>query len=352
MGSSAARRAVLLLATCEAHTEAPQLQAQPLARASVELQQEAEDEETLEAQLVPKALVEEATDANAPALPPPRIISRSATTVTVWPQPLPQVQKQTDNDDGYADADDRTSRRPHTYRVYGKQAGAGTAVSLTNDDFDGLGVDISASVVESGAAGAVAIVRGLEPNERYVFAVAAYDEKGALIGRIGATSTQVVTALPLPLLLLWGDLCVAACSVGWGNTSRVRRALGTAAMPAGGALHHLVESAAAQAARSTARRIASDAAAVMMQTSPAQMAKTARVGGVADARGMPAHAGAAASGAAGAGTVGAGTACRRWPRRRRSRGVRELHARLTPTTPMTPTLPPREGGRGSDLLQG
>lgn len=50
--------------------------------------------------------------------------------------------------------------------MYGKPEGAGTAVSLTNIGYAGLGVPIPYNA-ETGVCGAVAI-RGLTPNESYV----------------------------------------------------------------------------------------------------------------------------------------------------------------------------------------
>lgn len=50
-------------------------------------------------------------------------------------------------------------------------------------------------------------ISGLEPNQKYTFAVAAYDAQGNLIGNsIGDTSRPVLASLPLPLLSAWAHL--------------------------------------------------------------------------------------------------------------------------------------------------
>ena len=48
---------------------------------------------------------------------------------------------------------------------------------------------------------------GLQPNETYVFAVAAYTAAGKLIGgSIGDTSRPLVASYDMPVLVLWGYL--------------------------------------------------------------------------------------------------------------------------------------------------
>ena len=51
-------------------------------------------------------------------------------------------------------------------------------------------------------------VHGLQPNEEYVFAVAAYTNTGELVGgAIGQTGRPLVATYHLPLLIAWGHLC-------------------------------------------------------------------------------------------------------------------------------------------------
>ena len=50
-------------------------------------------------------------------------------------------------------------------------------------------------------------VRGLKPNEKYMAALAAYDENGKMIGGgIGLTCPPVLATHPLPSLMAWGYL--------------------------------------------------------------------------------------------------------------------------------------------------
>ena len=67
------------------------------------------------------------------------------------------------------------------------------------------------------------VVTGLQPNEMYIFAVAAYAADGKLIGgSIGDTSRPLIASHDMPVVVLWGFLtqvrrcvcmCVRACSV-------------------------------------------------------------------------------------------------------------------------------------------
>ncbi|KAM3869188.1 cilia- and flagella-associated protein 54 [Diretmus argenteus] len=54
-------------------------------------------------------------------------------------------------------------------------------------------------------------VEGLEPNQKYVFAVAAYNSQGKLVGNtIGETTCPLLASMPLPLLTAWAHLAQAA----------------------------------------------------------------------------------------------------------------------------------------------
>ncbi|KAK3544197.1 hypothetical protein QTP86_008341 [Hemibagrus guttatus] len=58
-------------------------------------------------------------------------------------------------------------------------------------------------------------ISGLEPNQKYIFAVAAYDAQGNLIGgSIGDTTRPVLASLPLPLLTAWAHLAQVAYQTG------------------------------------------------------------------------------------------------------------------------------------------
>lgn len=50
-------------------------------------------------------------------------------------------------------------------------------------------------------------IEGLEPNQKYVFAVAAYNSQGNMLGNtVGATTVPILAAMPLPLLSTWAHL--------------------------------------------------------------------------------------------------------------------------------------------------
>ena len=50
-------------------------------------------------------------------------------------------------------------------------------------------------------------VSGLQTNEKYVFAVAAYTADGTLIGdSIGDTTKSILASHPLPILMTWAFL--------------------------------------------------------------------------------------------------------------------------------------------------
>ena len=50
-------------------------------------------------------------------------------------------------------------------------------------------------------------VEGLQPNQKYVFAVAAYNSEGRLLGHaIGGTTAPLLASMPVPLLPAWAHL--------------------------------------------------------------------------------------------------------------------------------------------------
>ncbi len=61
------------------------------------------------------------------------------------------------------------------------------------------------------APGQRVTVDGLRTNDTYVFAIAAFDESGALIGELGASSPETLAGLPLPLYYCWAHLLLTAC---------------------------------------------------------------------------------------------------------------------------------------------
>lgn len=64
------------------------------------------------------------------------------------------------------------------------------------------------------------VVTGLQPNEMYIFAVAAYSADGKLIGgSIGDTSRPLVASHDMPVVVLWGLLAQVDCQVSYHYSS-------------------------------------------------------------------------------------------------------------------------------------
>ncbi|CAN0085011.1 unnamed protein product, partial [Discosporangium mesarthrocarpum] len=97
--------------------------------------------------------------------------------------------------------------------LYGKPEGAGTAVSLNNTDYPGLGVPVPYDPA-SGVCKTVT-VRNLSPGESFVFAVAAFDQDGnPMGGGIGSTCPPIEALNPLPLPLCWSYVSRTALGLG------------------------------------------------------------------------------------------------------------------------------------------
>lgn len=100
------------------------------------------------------------------------------------------------------------------YKLFGRVAsGSNVKVRLTDKNLPGLGVEVPARNYH-GTDGTAAVtgvtlkVKGLQPNESYVFAVAAYSQSGELVGgSIGATGRPIVACYGLSMLMLWGYCC-------------------------------------------------------------------------------------------------------------------------------------------------
>ena len=65
------------------------------------------------------------------------------------------------------------------------------------------------------------IPAGLQPNETYTFAVAAYDAEHKLISELGQSAGPVAALLPLPLLHLWCHLALTAAHLGVANITHL-----------------------------------------------------------------------------------------------------------------------------------
>ncbi|XP_057307241.1 cilia- and flagella-associated protein 54-like [Hydractinia symbiolongicarpus] len=90
-------------------------------------------------------------------------------------------------------------------------AGNNVKVRLSDTQYAGTGEQVPYS------SNCLFTVKGLEPNQRYVAAIGAYDKKGKLIGgSIGQTGRPFLAAHPLPLILAYAYLAkVAFQDDGW-----------------------------------------------------------------------------------------------------------------------------------------
>lgn len=62
---------------------------------------------------------------------------------------------------------------------------------------------------------------GLQPNETYSFAVAAYDADHRLVSELGQSAGPVAALLPLPLYHCWCHLVLTAAQLGVAKISRL-----------------------------------------------------------------------------------------------------------------------------------
>ncbi|XP_072529245.1 cilia- and flagella-associated protein 54 [Salminus brasiliensis] len=96
------------------------------------------------------------------------------------------------------------------YRIYGKEVdGHNLNVRIGDSHLPGTGDTIPSRGER------LFCVSGLEPNQKYIFAVAAYDAQGNLVGKtIGKATKPLLASLPLPLLTTWAHLAQVAYQTG------------------------------------------------------------------------------------------------------------------------------------------
>ena len=107
----------------------------------------------------------------------------------------------------------QTKYKMEKMALYGKPAGSGIAVSLNNTEYKGTGLKQE--------PGSVALVSGLMPNEKYVFASAAYSKGDYCPNGIGQTSPDIVALLPLPISILYSYLADISFKLGNFHIARV-----------------------------------------------------------------------------------------------------------------------------------
>ncbi|XP_058629752.1 cilia- and flagella-associated protein 54-like isoform X3 [Onychostoma macrolepis] len=96
------------------------------------------------------------------------------------------------------------------YCIYGREAeGVNLKVRLKDCYLCGTGNMIPARVE------CLLHVDGLEPNKKYIFAVAAFNAQGKIVGgAIGETTRPLLASLPLPLLTTWAHIAQVAYQTG------------------------------------------------------------------------------------------------------------------------------------------
>ncbi|XP_026065483.1 cilia- and flagella-associated protein 54 isoform X3 [Carassius auratus] len=124
--------------------------------------------------------------------PAPIVLSRSNRSMTFKPAP-------------YALEDEVC-----WYCIYGREAeGVNLKVRLKDCCLCGTG-DMTPA-----RGGHLFHVDGLEPDKKYIFAVAAFNAKGKLVGgAIGETTRPLLASLPLPLLTTWAHIAQVAYQTG------------------------------------------------------------------------------------------------------------------------------------------
>ncbi|XP_070557793.1 cilia- and flagella-associated protein 54-like [Ptychodera flava] len=119
--------------------------------------------------------------------------------------PAPLLLCRTDSSMVFKPAPFNPSQKVAWYRLFGRSASGSNVKVRLNDYFlQGTGDEVPAYDCQLA-------VSGLKPNERYVFAVAAYTEDGQMIGgSIGDTGKPILASHPLPVLMAWAFLSQAA----------------------------------------------------------------------------------------------------------------------------------------------
>ncbi|MBN3301879.1 CFA54 protein, partial [Amia calva] len=137
-------------------------------------------------------LQERRQEGTSRATPPPVLLSRTQHSMTFVPVPFSPAQQVC------------------WYHIFGRAAtGSNPKVRLSDCRLPGCGEEVPAM------GECVLQVTGLEPNEKYIFAVAAYDANGAVIGdAIGESTRPLLASAPLPLLTAWAHLAQAAYQTG------------------------------------------------------------------------------------------------------------------------------------------
>lgn len=108
----------------------------------------------------------------------------------------------------------RKLKKAAYYRVFAKEKGSGTDVSLHNDDLAGCEKRIRADELHN-LRNSVVRIGPLRPGEQYVFASAGFTPEDKASGGLSPTSVVVDAVNPLPTILLWSWLTQSAQEIGY-----------------------------------------------------------------------------------------------------------------------------------------
>ncbi|XP_051257635.1 cilia- and flagella-associated protein 54-like isoform X3 [Dicentrarchus labrax] len=129
------------------------------------------------------------------------------------PPPPPILLSRTDHSFTFAPAPYNLERQVCWYQLCGTAAAINRKVRLGDCSLPGTGnmCDFVCLKVPAVPGGCMLRVEGLEPNQKYVFAVAAYNSQGKLLGNtIGRTTVPLLASMPAPLLSTWAHLAQVA----------------------------------------------------------------------------------------------------------------------------------------------
>ncbi|XP_044078247.1 cilia- and flagella-associated protein 54-like [Siniperca chuatsi] len=123
------------------------------------------------------------------------------------PPPPPILLSRTDHSLTFVPAPYNLEGQVCWYQLCGRTAeGINQKVRLGDCSLPGTG-----NMVPAVSGECVLRVDGLEPNQKYVFAVAAYSSQGKLLGNtIGVTTFPLLATMPVPLLSTWVHLAQVA----------------------------------------------------------------------------------------------------------------------------------------------
>jgi hypothetical protein len=104
------------------------------------------------------------------------------------------------------------------FRVFGREEGSGTDISVTSDELGGCDVLVKASDLHCPTASAVRI-SSIRAGEKYAFASAGYGKDGNLVGHVSPTCQSIEATNPLPIISLRANICLLAFEIGEYNLS-------------------------------------------------------------------------------------------------------------------------------------